>query len=176
MDICACLCARAYPVASAERQLQPPHARAHARVNNARRGYVSAECETFCIARGNRCIYSYRDFLDSCCFQIAFRQRQTLPRERERGKTSAAGGDEQKPMREKEFIPRERGAIAPTCPRADDKLSFWHREIAVTVLSIKSPTRARAPAPASFRDSRNSVTFVGNRQRSRALTRYLQHR
>jgi len=80
--------ARAYPVASAERQLQPSQARtrAHARVNNARRAYVSAECETFCIARGNRCIYSYREFLDSCCFQIAFRQRQTLPREREKKK------------------------------------------------------------------------------------------
>jgi hypothetical protein len=126
--------ARAYPVASAERQLQPSQARtrAHARVNNARRAYVSAECETFCIARGNRCIYSYREFLDSCCFQIAFRQRQTLPREREKKKEKererererergrgavrapALGDDEQKPMREKEFIPRERGAIAPT--------------------------------------------------------------
>lgn len=56
------------------------------RVNNACDTYVLGRD----VARGNRCIYSYREFLDSCCFQIAFRQRQTFLREseRERDETS----------------------------------------------------------------------------------------
>lgn len=101
------------------------------------------------VARGNRCIYSYREFLDSCCFQIAFRQRQTFLRERKKDSETPPLppplGDEQKPTREgrEKFILHERRRRTYTCLYAISYPFLSHCKITVTAISIKSELKQR---------------------------------